>query len=233
MAYQPHTLVTFGGTLGEVGDDDEIWQVGIRGFQTGGGPVAPTELAALALSILRGDTGSGGGLEGLWHNDTGTIPSQAKLVWCKAANIAPDGSYSAAPGIAEMAPVAGGGVQKLPSFCSIVTTWTTGKSFGKALRGRIYLPNYGASLGSGSIITPAARDAVGAFAQDLLHAVDHSDDGSHGGVYDFNPYVVSESGVSNPITGIRVGNVVDYISRRKNAVPESYKNFALEGPSGG
>lgn len=233
MAYQPHTLVTFGGTVGEISGDDEIWQVGIRGFQTGGGPVAPTELAALAKSILRGDTGSGGGLEGLWGAGGNAIPTDAKLVWCKAANIGADGSYTAEPGIAEMPPVPGLTSAQAPAFCSVVVTWTTGKSFGKALRGRIYLPNYAAGRSFGSSVAAAEVTKVGNFARDLLHAVDHSDDGSHGGVYDFNPYVVSESGVSNPITGIRVGNVYDVQRRRKNAVPEVYTNFELEGPSGG
>lgn len=233
MAYQPHTLITFGGQLTDQVGEDEIWQVGIRGFQNGGGPVAATELAALAQSVLRGDTGSGGGLEGLWAASNSNIPTEATLAWCKAANIAADGSYSAAPGIAEMTPVAGSHSAVAPAFCSVAITWTTGKSFGKALRGRIYLPNYAAARGPGSTVTSTAVGQVGDFAGDILHAVDHSDDGSHGGVYDFNPYVVSQSGVSNPITGIRVGNIYDTQRRRKNAAPEIYSNFALKGPSGG
>lgn len=230
MAYQAHTLVTFGGTLSEKSAADEIWQCGIRGFNTGGGPVPQGALGDLALAILRGPTGVGGGLEGVFSTDDGCISSEARLNWCKAVNIQADGTYAGAPGIAEIpGGVAGSRSASVPSFCSVAITWTTGATFGQARTGRIYLPNYGAHLQAGSVVAAADVALIGAFGQDILHSVDHgsADDG-----YDFNPYVVSRSGVSRPISGIRVGNVFDTQTRRKDAVPETYSNFALTGPSG-
>jgi hypothetical protein len=227
--YQPHTLVTFGGSLTDVSGTDEQWQCGIRGFNTGGGPVPAGALDDLALAILRGPTGAGGGLEGIFPEAGGRMSVSSWLDWCKVANIAPDGSYSAEPGYADGIHVAGTSGQQAPTFCSVAISWTTGRTLGQARTGRIYPPNCGANLGFGSVITPTAQNAIADWAQELLHAVDHSssDDG-----YDFNPYVVSKSGVSNPITGIRVGNVYDFQSRRKNAVPETYVTRALTGPSG-
>lgn len=219
MAYQPHTLVTFGGTLAEEAADDEIWQCGIRGFTDGGGPVDDGDLDTLALHVLRGPTGSGGGLEGIWRDSDSRIASTAKLVWCKAANIAADGTYSAEPGTAEMTPVAGpvGGIA--PSFCSVVLSWTTGLTLGMATRGRIYPPNYGCSIATGSKVLDADVTHQVAWAVKVLQCADTSLD-----TVVFHPYVVSKSGVSHVINGVRVGNVYDTQRRRKDKVAEAYSS---------
>lgn len=220
MPYQPHTLVTIGGTLAEQAADDEVWQCGIRGFADGGGPIDASKLADLALAVLRGPTGSGGGMEGIWGNADSGITTDAKLAWCKAANIGPDGKYTAEPGIAQMTPVAGTKTSSMPSFCSVAISWSTGKTLGKAVRGRIYLPNYGMTRSTGSTISSTTAGLFATWAVGVLQAFDTSLATDPATV--FHPFVVSESGVSNVITGLRVGNVIDTQRRRKDAVSEVY-----------
>lgn len=223
MAYQPHTLVTFGGRLSEVAANDEIWQCGVRGFQEGGGPIGDADLDDLALEVLRGPTGAGGGLEGIFPDTQGYIPTTVSLDWCKAANIGPDGNYTAEPGIAQIpGGIAGGYAPAAPSFCSVVISWSTGKSLGLAVRGRIYPPNFAAPRDVGATITTGARTGLVNWGNMVLACMDTS-------LLDvvFHPYVVSSAGVSNPITGVRVGNVYDTQRRRRNAVAESYAAAAF------
>lgn len=220
MPYQPHTLVTVGGTLDAKGSDDEVWQFGIRGFAEGGGPVQASSLGALALAVLRGPTGSGGGMEGIFADANGWICQDATLKWCKAANIAPDGTYSDEPGIAQGLTKTGAVIQKAPSFCSVAISWTTGKTLGKAVRGRIYPPNYGAGILDGSAILSATQSSILAWGIEVLQVFDTSLATDPTTI--FHPYVVSSSGVSNLITGVRVGNLYDTQRRRKDAVVETY-----------
>lgn len=225
MAYQPHTLVTIGGTLQEVSADDEIWQIGIRGFAPGGVPVSSSKLNDLALYVLRGPTGAGGGMEGIWSATTGKIATTAKLAWCKAANIGGDGRYTAEPGKAQITPLAGGTVAQAPSFCCVALSFTTGKTLGKAVRGRVYPPNYGATRDPGAAVAAGTVTNLKDWAISLLQAFDTTGASDPGVVW--NPYVISQSGVSNLITGVRVGNVYDTQRRRKDKVAETYTSGAF------
>lgn len=215
--YEPHTLVTFGGQLDETVANDEIWQCGVRGFTDGGVPVPAASLHDVALSILRGPTGAGAGLEGIWGDVRSHLANTATLKWCKAVNIGPDGKYTSEPGIAEMTPVPGPATALAPSFCSIAISWETGFSLGKAVRGRIYLPNYGAALSIGSKIQDSVAADILAWSTVLLNTLDTSLE-----AVPFHPNVVSKSGVHHQVTGSRVGNVYDTQRRRKDAVAETY-----------
>lgn len=217
MPYQPHTLITCGGTLSEVSGQDEIWQVGIRGFNTGGGPVDPSQHGALALVVAVGPAGTTG-LSQWFTNVKSHMANIAQLKWVKVVNIGPTGAYTSDPTIFQYpSPIVGVNPAALPSFCTLVLSFTTGKSFGKARSGRIYPPNYGCSLGGGAIITTSLQNDLRDSALQFLSSVDQAGD-----EFDFNPTVISSSGVSNPITGVRVGNVIDTQRRRKNAVGETY-----------
>lgn len=217
MPYQPHTLITCGGSLSEVSGQDEIWQVGIRGFNTGGGPVDPSQHAALALVVAVGPGGTTG--LGQWYSNVKShMASTALLKWVKVVNIGPTGAYTSGPTVFNYpTPIAGVNPGALPSFCTLALSFTTGKNFGKAKSGRIYPPNFGCSLGGGAIITPALQADLRDSALQFLSAVDQAGD-----QFDFNPTVISSSGVSNPITGVRVGNVIDTQRRRKDKVAETY-----------
>lgn len=218
MAYQPHTYITCGGANIEVADGDEIWQVGIRGFSGGNVPIAQGDLPELAQKVAIGpDTTSG--LARWFHDASYHHPSEVTLNWVKVANINAAGDYSGEPAIYQFGtPIAGQGAQVVPSFLSCSLGFTTGKSFGRARSGRIYPPNYGTPSTYGAAITSGAQTDLVASALEFLSAVSQVlGDGS-----EFMPHVVSKSGVSNAITGVRVGNIWDVQRRRKNAVSETY-----------
>lgn len=223
MAYQPHTYVTCGGDNLELSPGDEIWQVGIRGFNGTSGQKDQGDLEAFAEAIAVGEDGNSG-LKRWFATPSYYHSSNAHLKWVKVANIGADGHYTGEPAIYEFgSPVAGGAGAPHPSFLSLSLGFTTGKSFGRARSGRIFPPNYGCLGVSGSYISSAQQADLIASAKEFLSAV-KVDIGDPGYI---NPYVISRSGVSNPITGVRVGNVWDVQRRRKNAVPETYATSGL------
>jgi len=85
--YDPHTLVTFGGTLAELAIGDEIWQCGVRGVNDpGDGPVGHAQLADLVTAIATQVSATPNLLA--WFQVVGSqMSSTASLNWVKAANI--------------------------------------------------------------------------------------------------------------------------------------------------
>ncbi|MGV1046893.1 hypothetical protein, partial [Limnohabitans sp.] len=115
-------------------------------------------------------------------------------------------------------PAAGGHAQWLPSFNCITLGWTTGKQFGRARSGRVYPPNFAAVLDHGAVIQASVQTDIMNSALGLIGQMMRNGD-----EFQFTPYVVSKSGVSNKITGVRVPNVIDVQRRRKNAVRPTYQ----------
>jgi hypothetical protein len=213
MPYRPHTLVTFGGTNEEQAADDEIWQCGIRGLNPAGGgntPVDPGQFQTYldAVTTPLSDWMS----SGVFHN-----ANTALLRWIKIVNIGADGRYSSDPLVKDGLDVGGGGSPNSPSFTTVCYSWETGRSAGRARRGRVYPPNYAAPRGPGATVTTSAQADLLAGAVALLTAI-----ADQGDQYQFVPHVMSSSGAFNPINGARVGNVYDVQRRRKDAVPEVY-----------
>lgn len=216
--YDPHTYVTIGGTLTEESGQDEIWQIGIRGFDTAGGgttPFSAAHLTQLADNLAR----TGANTVADWYASADAHnASQAHMRFIKAANIGADGKYTGAPEIRGMDVVGALGGQ-VPSFMSAALSFSTAVRFGKRLRhGRVYPPNYsfqpvsGSAQIPGSIVTSLATAGIA-----LLNAVSITDPS-----WQFSAYIVSRQGGHAKITGVRVGNVFDVQRRRKNAVPETY-----------
>lgn len=219
MAYTPHTLVTFGGTLQERTAGDEIWQCGVRGLNSPGNvPVGDAQLEALVTKIAT-QVSATQNLLGWFQSVTSRIPTTTKLLWVKAANIGPDGKYTADPAIYTYAvPGVGAATQTVPTFMSLCYTWTTGRTFGRKLRyGRIYPPNASVPVGVGSQVAAGDVTAAVAQAKQLLSALAQSDT-----EYSFEPAVVSPAGGYEYITGVKVGNVWDVHRSRKDAVAEAY-----------
>lgn len=218
MAYQPHIYVTVGGDLLEVAANDEIWQVGLRGFTGGGGQFNPGDLDEFAEQIAIGPAGTTG-MAQWFANSNSYNCNDANLRWVKVALINAAGDYQSAPGIYEFgSPVAGAAGAVSPSFTCVSLGFTTGKSFGRARSGRIFPPNYGVPRSFGAAITSTAQTALLDSALQFLSSASVEISGKGALV----PHVVSRSGVSNPITGVRVGNLYDVQRRRKNAVGETY-----------
>lgn len=221
MAYDPHTLVTFGGTLTEVSGQDEIWQCGVRGVNMpGDGPVGAGQLADLVEAIaIKVDTTQN--LLGWYQTVAYHQSATALLKWVKAVNIGPDGKYSSDPHTyTYTTPGTGGGGGAVPSFLSVCYSWTTARNYGRKLRnGRIYPPNFAASVvAGGATISEPTQAQLLEGAGVLLSALARSAD-----EYNFVPCVVSSQGGHEPITGVRVGNVFDVHRSRKDAVRETYE----------
>jgi hypothetical protein len=217
--YDPHTYVTFGGTLQAVTGQDEIWQCGVRGVNTpGDGPVDQSQLQALVTAIATQESGQVNLLA--WYQQNASHNAvTAQLHWVKAANIGPNGKYTGAPAIYQY-PEPGQGYENglAPSFCSVSLTWTTARTYGKKLRyGRIFPPNYTQASQGGAVIPPATQLDLVSSSKQLLTALNRSGDQYH-----FTPCVVSSEGGHAPITGVKIGNVYDVHRSRKDAVTETY-----------
>lgn len=217
MAFTPHTLVTFGGTLVETTSFDEIWECGVRGFNMPAAniPVDPSQLQNLVDDIATRTTGN---LADWFVAASSFMGGDARMTFVKAVNVGADGKYTSAPARHEFTPaIAGGSAQTMPSFCSVALSWTTGIRFGKARMGRIYPPNFGVPSANGAIIQGTAQSALVDSGIGLIGTLS-----SAGAEFEFQPQVVSKSGPHHKITGVRVGNVVDVQRRRRNAVRETY-----------
>lgn len=210
MAYAPHTLVAFGGTLNTAQTKaKEIWQCGVR---LGGGGI--NDCAAYLAAIQ-------GGLSAWFHANT-LIPSVCTLDWVKANNIGADGKYvSPNTFVHDYAPtITGGGVAGINDILTLVLTWTTDYQRGPAHEGRIFLPLYGVGQVSGAAMTASQADINTALAQgkSLLTVLANGVTGGAG-----YPAVLSKiNGADRSITGIKVGDVLDVQRRRKDALKETY-----------
>lgn len=215
--YQPHTYVSFGGRNSETpGNEDEIWQCGVRGFQgtTNQTPVPESGMEDLANAISTP-------LLSWYTNSASYHPSAAYLDWIKVATIGGNGHYVGAPFVLDGLNTAGTVSDSAPSFLSVCYSFTTGTTFGKARFGRIYPPNWGTPRAGAAYITTAAQADLLAKARQFLDAMHQTGSG-----HSFYPFVVSSSGVSRPISGVRIGRLWDVQRRRKNAVPNAYSGGA-------
>lgn len=225
MAYQPHTLIAFGGSLADVGAADEIWECTVRVISPGG--------SGLPLSDAAGYMGQVAGPLQTWFTTPAVgMSSKSTLAWLKVNNIAADGTYSAAGGtnVHDYSPPQNGGstaAQAAPAFCSLALSWTTNRRRPPGAFGRIYPPNFNYPMGGSAVSSASQTAAVGA-AVALLDVLRNCD-GSLGAI----PVIASRVNATNTeITGCRVGNIYDVQRRRKNAVPETYQAEAWDSSCG-
>lgn len=101
----------------------------------------------------------------------------------------------------------------------VVWSWTTALSRGPGHMGRIYPPNAGAAVAGGAqVIDSTAQSQHITAAKGLLSVLS----ATYSGVTMF-PVVATKINATNPpITGVRVGRVIDTQRRRRNKVSESY-----------
>lgn len=216
--WHPHTLVTFGGKLNTAVADQEIWQCGVRVMKAGA--AAPLDDHDAYLAHINVNLAS-------WFTsaDNWTFPTQATLAWIKANPIGADGLYSdTTTHLFDYAPPVAGhgtGATPWPDIMCIAISWKTAKAVRKhsyATHGRIYPPNYG-SMGAND---GGMRKAVGV-ANAWLSAGSALLGVLNGGANPCVPIVASgHNGEYQPITGVRVGDVLDVQRRRKDALKENY-----------
>jgi hypothetical protein len=220
MAYRPHSLIAFGGTLNAAATSDEIWECTIRAITPGGTELPLSDPGGYMDELAPGlATWFGAPGNGCW--------SGSHLTWLKVNNIGADGRYSDPTTHQHdyTSPVAGGtGGQAGPSFLSLAISWTTSRTRPPGAFGRIYPPNFTWPLSGGSTVSAATQDSARDSGVALLEFIRNCE-GDLGAI----PVIASKTNATNTeINGVRVGNVYDVQRRRKNAVRETYEAVAWD-----
>lgn len=229
MAYKPHALVSFGGTLG-AGLTADSWQCGVRvcalaqpTTQTLGGP----DLYLAAIQTAVGNWFAGAQVNTV-GSESQAMRQDATLQWLKVNNIDAAGRYqdrSKTNVYFYPTPFIGPGLSGIPPFVTLAVSMTTAKSRGPGHRGRIYLPfNIPAN---GSNVYGGVIQAFGRKVKSLLSILEGTPDGGSAGGAAVRAVVASKVDASlNPITGVAIGNIYDVQRRRKEQAEETYTALA-------
>jgi len=217
--WNPHTLFTFGGVLNTNQAPAEIWQCGVRVAETGlGGALADPDAFLADLVTPMHDWFANNGMQ--------KFPTSATLDWLKAAQIGANGKYSDTFNHVHdySTPVAGTGAAAVPDILTLAISWVTGTAVRRgsyASHGRIYPPLYTVAPASdGSIRSSSAANTL-LLGSDLLAKINAV-------TQNCIPVVASgHGGELRPITGVRVGDVMDVQRKRKDAVKETYVTAAF------
>lgn len=219
MAYPPHYLLQFGGTVGT--GTGEIWSCGIRlvlqnaapdDFNPGDGYLEDTAAPALSAWFLR--PGS-------------EIGSTARLVYAKCNEIGPDGRYVQDTTNEFFYPTtitgAGGGAA-FPYQATVALSWETNAADrGPASKGRIFSPAPSVTLApTTGLFSTAEALTMATSASLLLNSLDDSVSISG----QVRPHIVSNigEGSANEINRVRVDNRVDIQRKRANQLVATSSN---------
>jgi hypothetical protein len=162
------------------------------------------------------------------------IAASTKLTWVKLAAIAEDGKYrtgqtsvkeSVFAGISGAGGNPGGfdATSQMPNQVALCITTTTAVARGYGHAGRFYLPTPQMFPGADGLISQGDADGAKAAVKTFIEAV-----ADVPGVDSDNsptPVVMSQhgTGVTNKITGAKVGRVLDTQRRRRRSLPENYR----------
>lgn len=107
-----------------------------------------------------------------------------------------------------------------PNQVALAITWTTAVNRGLASKGRLYIPTPIFTLQGGVGISPLDAQSAADAARQFIVNVNNQP-----GFDQANPLVASVvsrvgAGTHRPITGVRVGRVLDTIRRRRSALQE-------------
>jgi hypothetical protein len=118
-----------------------------------------------------------------------------------------------------------GATLRLPPQCSLVATLTTERVRGLASKGRMYLPGITLSVDANGKLSTTQAGNVATNLQGFFNAISGSFDMP-------NKVILAAKGTgllpaltaqNEPVTGIRVGDVIDTQRRRRNALVELYQ----------
>lgn len=223
MAYPYHYLFSFGGTLPPIG---EIWCNNIR-FVGTGTPEEEYDLEDICQGLMEV---MAAGMDGTGTANLG-YSTAVRLEWGKFNAIGADGRYASEsetviydyPGTGKV----GTGLPhvSLPQV-ALAVSWGTVRSRGPASRGRIYvpMPNVGPE-GNGRLTTTQTGNIAQAWAAQIDRLNDRAQN-----VGQERPIAAVVSGVNGawePISTVRVGDVVDTQRRRRSALSEIYSSAAV------
>jgi len=213
-----------GGSLGTA-PNAEIWVCGVRvvegaqGFLTN--PQAYVDAVQAGVSAwFTTNPGS---------RNLAAMRNDATLQWLKAANIGSDGKYHAGDPVGQhnYSPAIVGPLNPgMPPFVTLALSWTTPLTRGVGSHGRIYPPVAVAASTSG--ILPTTGFLLADYATlgvTLIRALNQTAAGTYG--HSVTCSVITRQGGKipgggAPITGCRVGSIVDVQRRRKDKLRDTY-----------
>jgi hypothetical protein len=229
MTYQRHWLLSWGGTLATRRD---IWANNVRFMnrETGSSDsIGPDRMETL-LDDFVGDIRA-------WVTNLASYHSnQVQVTWVKFNEIGPDGRYvdqttthaRYLSGTSGDFPVINGtSTNPCPAYQSVCITTTTDVERGPGSKGRLFIPQCSVPLDSFGQISTANLTQMAAAAASFF--TDLGNEPSLD-VTAVAPHVVSNVGNPGParrITGVKVGDVPDIISRRKNNIREVYQSATV------
>lgn len=199
----PHTYVTW---FGDAYSGAEQWQVGLR-IAAGFEPPTTAELEALDDAM-----------EALLTTTNVAFPNGRRYLGLKVAPQTVDGRYPDGVDAVEYlrpTPVSGGAAVGYPQI-ALVLSLRTARTRGYASNGRMYIPSsFTPNVADGRISALNAGSAAAAGAA-FIAAVNAA------GIGLASVMSTVGAGRVEPITGVRVGRVMDTQRRRRNQLTEEY-----------
>lgn len=226
MTYKRHWLLSWGGTLAA---NQDIWSNNVR--LTNNNLGEPDAIPSSTLDGFLDDMVTD--VRNWMRSPTSYHSVNVQCQWVKLNEIGPDGRYTDTGNTrvrnlvgttGTFAVINGVASTEVPSFQSVCVTTTTAKTRGRASKGRLFIPQCAPPLVGGGFIDPTAQQAIATAAASFFSALA---DEAGIDVSNLRPAVVSNIGDPGPqedITGVKVGNVLDVIRRRKNNIIETYKS---------
>jgi hypothetical protein len=216
--FAPHIRITAIGTLGSTG---EQFSYGLSMAQgaSGGSYFEPFMTANEdVFSDLCDDVAT-------YHGRATTrLRSAAVLTHVKVAPIGPDGKYTADPYIKDYSvPGAESGGGATPPQIALCISLVTARR-GPSGKGRFYLPlpAWGVNSASFQIDGQNANDSRGS-AVSLINDLNNQPGID---VLGMGVVVASTKGYNTPVTGVRVGKLLDTVRTRRNKLQEAYTDVA-------
>lgn len=202
----PHGLLTI---LGDAYGGTEIWQTGLRLIGTSEPTTAEFEAINTAVATFLATTAL-------------RFPSGFRYIGLKWAPQTVDGRYPEGSDAVEWlrpTPLAGNVSGGFPQI-AVVTSYRTARTRGYASNGRGYWPSVQVVSATTGRFPVADGNAIASAAAAMVNAIGDSGAGT--------PAVMSAVGAgrTEPITGVRVGLVMDTQRRRRDGIAEEYTAVA-------
>lgn len=210
-----HNVVRINGSL----PGGEVWSVTPK-FNRPSGPVTEYEDLERWAGVVAGTMeawGSGNVFRTLLST-AGTIDS-VRIEARNAANqLTQAAEVQLTPSLPGISPA-----NKMFQSC-VVFTFLTGRP-GRSYKGRMYWPALAASLNTQLRMAQSTIDSYATNGVELLEMIGGA--GATDGEFPI-PVVVSQTtGVSTPITSVRVGDILDIQRRRRDSLTENYGEAAI------
>jgi hypothetical protein len=212
MPYAPHYRVTVTGEFRAAAGAVEQFQWGFSATQSESVANAPS---TAMLDKLEQELGQ------FWGAGEASFSASTPITEIKVARIGTDGTYTADPAI-RATNIAGGNTGRTyPPQVAIVASLVTPRR-GATGRGRCFFPApAGAALAADwTLGSGYPQNLANVFAEFLRDLQTSTNPALQPGL--LNACVASTKGYNTPVSGVRVGTVLDTMRSRRRAMQESY-----------